>query len=113
MPLQEELRHTHFIYCLQQQEDGSYVFLNRNYKPVGFIDVGFLDYSQFPVAVHLKGLTAKLAEKLSVKGENTVQTIYLYDDGTTPTSSTTNMQAYLKRLEIVAKLKIDRTKHPQ
>lgn len=111
MALQHELRHTHFIYCLDQQADGSYVFLNRNYKPVGFIDVSFTNYDEYPVAVHIKGLTAAKAEKISYKSDPSTNRIYLYNDGCVPTDSAKYMTEYLKRLGVIASLKIDGKKH--
>ncbi|MCG5501575.1 hypothetical protein [Ectothiorhodospira lacustris] len=32
----ENVRAVYFPYRIQKQEDGSWVLLNRNYKPVGF-----------------------------------------------------------------------------
>lgn len=111
MPMQHELRHTHFIYCLQKQPNGSYVFLNRNYKPIGFIDSGFVDYGQYPIGVHLAGLTPAKAAEISYAADTSTANIFLYNDGCTPTSSADNMQAYLQRLAVLAALKIDQSKH--
>ena len=104
MPL-HDFRSAHLPYCLQMQKDGRYVVLNREYKPIGFTTTDWVDYEKYPVAVKIKGLTAKKAEKVSYKGSGDLDNIYLYNDGCVPTKSTKNMQAYLKRLEALAKLR--------
>lgn len=104
--LKDELRHTHFPYCLDRQEDGSYVLLNRNYKPIGFTAEQWVTYGDYPVGVNIKGMTAKLAAELDIKGRDNLQRIYLYNDGSTPTSSEENMQAYLQRLTRIMALRI-------
>ena len=106
MPIAHEARAIHLPYCIQRLEDGRYVVLNRNYKPVGFTTSEHLNYEDFPVAVKFKGLTAKTAAKLSYKGSEELDCIYLYNDGTVPTASAANMTAYLNRLGLLAKLKI-------
>jgi len=104
--LKEELRHTHFPYCLDRQEDGSYVLLNRNYKPIGFMTESWVNYEEHPVGVMLKGMTAKLAAELDIRGRDNLDRIYLYSDGSTPTGSQEDMQAYLGRLTKIMSLKI-------
>lgn len=104
--LKEELRQTHFPYCLDRQEDGSYVLLNRNYKPIGFMSENWVNYEEHPVSVKLKGMTARLAAELDVKGRDNLERIYLYNDGSTPTGSPEDMQAYLGRLARLMKLQI-------
>ena len=104
--LKDELRHTHFPYCLQRQEDGSYVMLNRNYKPIGFMSESWVNYEEYPVGVKLKGMTARLAAELDVQNRDSLDCIFLYNDGTTPTSSKENMQAYLGRLAKLMALRI-------
>ncbi|MCF4981339.1 hypothetical protein GIW56_18330 [Pseudomonas gessardii] len=104
--LKEELRHTHFPYCIAKQEDGTYVVTNRNYKPIGFLTGDWVDYSDSPIGVKIKGLTAKVAAKLDHQGREDLDNIYLYGDGCTPTSDKKSMDAYLSRLAILMKLKI-------
>lgn len=105
--LSEELRHTHFPYCLDRQEDGRYVVLNRNYKPLGFMVGEWVEYSDFPVGVRLKGLGPKTAAKLSWEGKEELGRIYLYNDGCIPTHGPGHMQAYLQRLAVLMGLAID------
>lgn len=104
--LKDELRHTHFLYCLDRQADGSYVLLNRNYKPLGFMTEEYVRYEDHPVGVKLKGLGPKVAAKISYRGDESLDRIYLYNDGCIPTDGAANMKAYLERLGTVMKLRI-------
>jgi hypothetical protein len=92
-------------YCIQRLEDGRYVVLNRNYKPLGFQTTEHLKYEDYPIPVRFKGLTAKKAATLSAKCSGDLDVIYLYDDGCIPTASAADMKRYLSRLEILAKMK--------
>ena len=94
-------------YCLDKQADGRYAVLNREYKPIGFCVTEHVIYDQHPVLAKLKGLTAKKAALLSAKGDPDLKRIYLYNDRCIPTRSKAGMEAYLSKLEILAKLKID------
>ena len=97
-------RAIYFPYCLKKLDSGSWVLLNRNYKPLGFITDDFIDYSDYPISMKITGLGKKTLEKLAwnkeIEGD-----IYLYNDATVPTLSAKNMAAYLKKLEIILKLK--------
>ena len=104
--LKDKLRHTHFPYCLDRLKDGRYVLLNRNYKPVGFMIDELVTYEDYPIGVHLKGLTPTVAAKIDARGRDNLDRIYLYNDGCTPDSSPKDMEAYLQRLAIVMNLKI-------
>ena len=72
-----------FPYCLQQLGDGSYVALNRAYKPVGFnLGAGdWVKYEEFPVSFRFKSFTKAMAARLSASGDDNVQCVYLYADG--------------------------------
>lgn len=74
MPLYD-FRSVHLPYCLEKQEDGSYVVLNREYAPIGFTQRK--DYNQLPIFVKIKNLTPKLAEKFLTKKATTLQ-IFTY-----------------------------------
>jgi hypothetical protein len=101
-----EFRAVHMPYCLKRLDDGRYVVLNRDYKPLGFRTRERVVYESFPIAVKFKGLTKKLAAKLSWDGSANLESIFLYNDATVPTDSAKRMTAYLERLAILAKLKI-------
>lgn len=66
--LKEELRHTHFPYCIVKEEDGTYIITNRNYKPIGFMTGEWVNYEDHPVGVKIKGLTPKKAAQLDYQG---------------------------------------------
>lgn len=105
--LKDELRQTHFPYCLDRQGDGSYVLLNRNYKPIGFMTGELVKYENYPVGVRIKGMTTKLAAELDVRGRENLERIYLYNDGSNPSGSKQDMKAYLSRLEKLMGLAIE------
>jgi len=92
-------------YCIDKQADGSYIALNRRYKPVGFNLTHFIDYSEYPVGVHLK-ITPRTAAKISVHGDDNIKRVYLYNDSTNPSCSQKLLREYLERLSILAKVKI-------
>lgn len=103
----DELRHSHFIYCIQRLENGDYIFLNRYYKPLGFHTSDWINYDDPRLWVGLKGLTAKKAAKISYKNEENLDNIYLYNDGCVPTRSAENMKNYLSRLDALMKLTLE------
>ncbi len=105
MPL-GDFRSVFLPYCLQRQPDGRYAVLNREYKPLGFWTGAWIVYEKHPTLVKLPGLNAKLAKKVSWNGSADTKTIYLYNDGCIPTESASAMEAYLKRLASLMKLKI-------
>lgn len=106
MPL-GDVRSVHLPYCLKRQKDGSYVILNREYKPLGFKTTDYIpDYSVYPVCVRLPGLRAATAAKISYNGSSDLESIYLYEDGCVPTDSSRYMAAYAERLSRLAKLKV-------
>lgn len=100
-----DFRAVFFPYCLSREKDGRYVVLNREYKPVGFFTRTFVTYEEHPVLVKLK-ITKAIAKKLSGKGEDDVEKIFLYSDATNPVRSKANMSAYLAKLELLAKLRV-------
>lgn len=93
-------------YCLEKQANGSYVILNRNYKPIGFNTTESVVFAQYPISVKIPGIKPAVAAKLSISRGLDTKKIFLYDDQTVPTRSKKNMTAYLNKLEILAKLKL-------
>ena len=91
-------------YCIERQPDGTYVALNREYKPVGFFTTQYKNYEDFPVAICLKGLTEKKAREISYRGDASLKKLFLYNDGCKPTDDAANMSAYMGRLSKLAKL---------
>jgi hypothetical protein len=100
----ENVRAVYFPYCIEKCADGSWVLLNRNYKPIGFNTSEFINYSDYPVAMKIKGLGQSTLKKLSYKDEEPGDRVYLYNDGCIPTMSGAAMSAYLKKLEILLNL---------
>ena len=100
-----EFRQLFLIYCLDLQPDGSYVALNRRYKPVG-LNMGagqWVDYKDFPVGFKFKrALSARQIASLDCNGDPAPQRIQLYNDGCVPTDSDANWAAYSRRLQRLA-----------
>ncbi|CDH43252.1 hypothetical protein [Candidatus Contendibacter odensensis] len=101
-----DFRSVFMPYCLVKQANGKYVVLNREYKPIGFFTTEWINYEDYPIAVEIEGIGPATAKKLSVTCESDIEKIFLYNDGCVPTQSDKNMKNYLKKLEILAKLKI-------
>lgn len=99
-----DFRSIYLPYCLKKQADGTYVVLNREYKPVGFNTTDWVTYEDYPVFTRLKGIGPATARRLSCDGSENVTTIFLYNDGCIPVESSWAMQAYLARLAILARL---------
>ena len=94
-------------YCLKREPDGRYALLNREYKPVGFYTLRHINYDEYPVLVKLGGLSATKAAQLSGNGNGDIDCVHLYNDGTNPLLSAANMSAYLFKLKILAKMRIE------
>ena len=93
-------------YCLQRQEDERYAILNREYKPLGFITKDWIKYDDYPVCARIKGIGPAMARKLSYKGSEDTDCIYLYNDGCNPCYGPEEMEAYLEKLSLLGKLRI-------
>jgi len=99
-----DVRQAIFPYGMEMDEDGSWAFFNRSYKPVGMNTDEWINFNEYPVKFKLKGLGPSTRAKLDIHGKGTDVRIYFYDDATQPTLSAANMKAYLKRLEIIMRL---------
>jgi hypothetical protein len=93
-------------YCLELQDDGTYVVLNRNYKPLGFATKNWTDYSAYPVGVSFDKMTQAKIEKLSIHGEARNGKIYLYADASAPNKSKRNMEIYLEKLALLSPMSV-------
>lgn len=100
-----EVRRRFLPYCLKRLDDGRYVILNRDYKPLGLPGTDWVTYEEHPSAVRLR-ITEETAASLSYKGNPDKAAIYLYNDGCIPTRSNQAMEAYLDRLAHLMKLSI-------
>lgn len=92
-------------YCLKKQPCGRYALLNRQYKPVGFVTDRFVRYEQFPVLADLR-IDQKTAARLSWDNSASTDEIFLYNDGCNPNNSDEDMNAYLGKLKVLAKIRI-------
>lgn len=102
----DDFRSIFLPYCLKKQDNGTYIVLNRNYKPLGFYTREHVEYSDFPISVKIKGINPKTASKLSANCGTNTDTIYLYNDGTVPTHRKNHMETYLTKIASLAKYKI-------
>ncbi len=105
MAILGDIRAIYFPYCLEKQEDNSWVILNRNYKPIGINTAEFIDYREFPVSATPRSLTTTTLKKLSYDG-TAEDKIYLYNDDTNPLASQKNMESYLTKLAILTKIQL-------
>lgn len=100
-----EFRWLFLIYCLHRLPDGSYIALNRDYKPLGF---GFerapwVEYETAPGRFKFKrALREDQVIALSYRGDPTPERIYLYNDACVPTSGAVAWREYSARLERLA-----------
>lgn len=101
-----EFRALYLPFCLQRQPDGRYAVLNRRYKPLGFNTLDNVDYADYPICMHLPGLTPAKAARISWCASESLERIFLYNDSCIPTTSRAAMDAYLERLRRLAKLKV-------
>jgi hypothetical protein len=100
----ENVRAVYFPYCIEKQHDGSWILLNRNYKPVGFNTGELISYSDFPVSIKIKELGRGTLQRLSCGDEEPGDRVYLYDNGSEPTRNAKAMASYLQKLEILLSL---------
>ena len=103
----KEFRSICLPYCLKKQEDGSFIVLNRNYKPLGFNTNDHLEYEAYPISLKIKGLTKASIKHLAYSGEIKDGFIYLYDDSCIPTRSAEHMKSYLDKLERLASYTVE------
>lgn len=108
MSTHTDFRAVYFPYCIEKRPDGTWVVLNRAYKPVGFNTDDFVNYEDYPVSAQLSGLGPANLKKLSHSGKVSGERVYLYNDGCTPTHSPADMKAYLEKLKILAGLSLKR-----
>lgn len=97
------VRAVFLIYCLQRLADGSYIALNRQYKPLGAFGREWVDYDTHPSRFKFKrALSERQVVALSHKGDADARCIHLYGDGSIPADSAANWQAYSARLARLA-----------
>ena len=96
------------VYCLQRLEDGSYLALNRQYKPLGVFSTEWVEYETHPSRFKFKrALSASQIAFLSYKGDASPERIYLYAGTCNPTLSDADWRAYSARLQRLASYKVE------
>ena len=93
-------------YHVTVRESGEIVAVNREYLPLG---VGKKDEDipeGFPTSIKYSRATEKILKAAAYDGQVRDGSIFLYNDGCTPTSSKKDMDAYLQRLAVLSKLKV-------
>jgi hypothetical protein len=94
--------------CIKRENDGTYVVLNREFKPIGFKTSEFITYEEYPVCVKFKKMDPRTAKKLSVHEEYDPDCIYLYSEMRDLLDNEENMKKYLEKLAILSKWKVTR-----
>lgn len=102
-----DVRCDYLPFCLKKQPDGRYVILNANHNPVGFSTVRQINWADHPVLVNIYGLTSAVAAQLSCTGSDDTEVIFLYDSECLPVHCSTCMDAYTKRLAVLALLQTE------
>ena len=107
-PNKTDLRAALLPYCLQRHPDGSYVALNRDYKPLGFLDCGWVRYEDYPVRFRFdRKPSPATVRALSWNGSEDPAAIFFYNDGTVPFSGPPEgTAAYLERIARLARLTV-------
>lgn len=101
-----DFRQVYLPYALQQLADGSYLPVNRRYKPLGVTSGDFVDYEACKAG--RVRVTPAMARKLDVHGVGDLDgpAIYLYDDSSNPEASKAAWDAYAARLAVLSKAKV-------
>ena len=103
----DEFRRIFLPYCLERLADGSYIVLNRLYKPLGAAAAQWVEYETAPGRFKFKRtLSERQIVALSHDGNAAPERIYLYNDGSIPTASAAAWAAYSARLQRLAGLKV-------
>jgi hypothetical protein len=90
---------------MKRVDDKTYIILNRKYKPLGQLTDEWVNYETHPSIVKLN-ITNKIAKELSVTNDDDLECIYFFQDTPMTLSDKKELNNYLERLGILAKLKI-------
>jgi len=103
-----EFRKLFLIHSLKRLPDGSYVALDRRYRPLGFTGSERVDYEAMTWGrfKFKRALSAAQVAALSFDGDTSAAHIYLYNDTCVPTASAAHWRAYSARLERLAGYRI-------
>lgn len=96
-----------FPYCIKQNDNGSFVVLNREYEPLGFNNSNS-GYSsmELPINTSYHELSLAYSKILKIGDgvhiQNEGKDIFLYDDATNPFYNKKYMKSYFDKLKILA-----------
>lgn len=95
-------------YCIAKLPSGNWIFLNREYAPVGVCSREYIDYEKSEAVFKF---TKDPETVLNRNSLNTVESAegtryYLFDDGCTPYSSTQSEKDYFLRVKKIMKLRM-------
>lgn len=103
----KDLRRALLPYCVKRLEDGSYLLLNRDYKPLGVFSADWVVYEEHPSRFRfVDPLTPEDIRALCVYNGKEVDGLYLCDGGA-PMGSAATWKAYSDRMRHLAGLKIE------
>lgn len=91
----------HLIYCLKRLDDGSYIALNRYYKPLGLYtkrQLCYFDFTRYKLR-----MTKKRAIKLSWNNSDNIDIIHFYNDGSIPVMNKDNWESYQNKLYLLTR----------
>ena len=94
--------HIELPYCLQRLDDGRYILLNRDYKPIGIETKEWVRYEDYPSAHYFGNIVEDLAIALSSDPKSpNIYLIHLYGVKTNPARSVKNLEDYIRRLKLL------------
>ena len=109
--MSEEYRRVWLPYCLKKMNDqaGGWIVLNRRYKPLGMPLDQWAVYEDVPRHQRVRRITLPQQKRLyhGCVGNGPWlpnDTIWLYHDGSIPTHSKLNWDAYQQRLSVLSSL---------
>jgi len=95
-------------YCLKKLNNGYWIFLNREYKPIGYASYDWIDYLKHPSAFKFRRdpteKLKKICKTINEDKKNEEISFYFYDDSCKPYSSTKATQSYFERLKKIYNL---------
>ena len=116
LPSRDRNNESEVIYCIHSANDcgdpaleGSYVFVNRLYNPIGYhnnVPGVWVNYSTYHERYLLPGLTPEIAQELSCTGRDDLDRIWLYKTGDMPwIPGSPENKRFIRRMKLLASLK--------
>ena len=91
-------------YCIEPAGDGTFLVVNRDYKPIGILTDEWVTHEGHPARVRIKDLTPARAVQI---GLSAGPPYYLYEDSTAPDATPANWRRYENILRRLQKLVIE------